>query len=266
MSFFRKVFGRNDKSASTSEKKDPENTRLNYLLNIWGEHPSDENYKIVVEEILNGNSYLILPSVNDDPGSGNWETAKVSTTLKLTSIFNLDGLKVLGAFSDEKSLVQWTKRETQYTAISTQDMVEFCKANGIDRIVINSGQKNMFVLERNRDNIKTTVIDKSTPVQVGAPIHPLSRQILDKLIANFKKVDTIKEAYHYAQNANNEFSLVIGVVLSAISDNSRAALNNAINSSLQGEKLDTPVDIFVLPTDDWIKAVRNIQNSLFYKR
>jgi hypothetical protein len=69
-----------------------------------------------------------------------------------------------------------------------------------------------------------------------------------------------------AQKANNEFSLVIGIVLSIVSDNSRAALNNAINNSLQGEKLETPLDIFVLPTDDWIKTVQNIQNSLFYKK
>jgi hypothetical protein len=266
MNFLKKLFGGSDKPADTQEKKDPENTRLNYLLNIWGENHSDENYKAVLDEILNGNSYLILPSANDNPGSGNWETAKASTSLNLTSVFNLDGLKVLGAFSDEKSLLEWTKKETQYTAIQTQAMVDFCKTNDIDRIVINSNQKNMFVLERNRQNIKTTTIEKETNVLVGTPIKPLNKHIIDKLISNFKKVETIEEAYQYAQNMNGESSIVLGIKMSVVSDNSRAALHNALNNSLSNEQLDIPIDIMILETQDWLNTVRNIQNSLFYKR
>jgi len=266
MSFFKKLFGSNNKPAETSEKKNPENTRLNYLLNIWGEYHSDENYKAVMDEILNGNSYLILPSANDNPGSGNWETAKAQTTLNLTSVFNLDGLKVLGVFSDERSLLEWTKKETQYTAIRTQDMVDFCKTNDIDRIVINSDQKNMFVLERNRQNIKATTIEKETKVLVGTPIKPLSKHILDKLTSNFRKVDTIEEAYQYAQNMNGESSIVLGIKMSVVSDNSKAALHNALNNSLINEQLDIPIDVMILETENWLNTVRNIQNSLFYKR
>jgi len=266
MNFLKIFFTKGIKSEEVVENRKPENSKLIYLLNIYGQHQSQENYRLALKEIEEGNSFLILPSVNDTHEMSDWKTIDVGSTLKLSSVFNLDGLQVLGAFTDEKALQTWAKKVTEYTKMRSQDVIEFCKQNGIDRIVINSDQANMFVLERNRENIKTTVIEKPTPVQVGKPIHPLNKHILDKLITNFKKVDTILEAYHYAQSANNEFSLVIGVVLSTISDNSRAALNNAIYNSLQGEKLDTLLDIFVLPTNDWIQNVRNIQDSLFYKR
>jgi hypothetical protein len=262
MSFLKKLLGGNKKPVDSQEKKDPENTRLNFLLNIWGENHSNENFKAVMEEILNGNSFLILPSANDEPGSGNWETAQQRKTLNLTSVYNLDGLKVLGAFSDEKSLLEWT----QYTALKTQDMIDFCKENNIDRIVINSDQKNMFVLERNRENIKTTTIEKETKVLIGTPIKPLSKRLIDKLIANFKKVDTIEEAYQYAQNMNDESSIVLGIKMSVVSDNSRAALHNALNNALTNEKIDMPIDVMILDTQDWLETVRNIQNSLFYKQ
>ncbi len=266
MNFLNKFFKGENKKEEQPENKNPDNTKLNYLLNIWGEHQSTENYKAVMTEMLEGDSYLLIPSINDNLAKGDWITAKAGTTLKFTSVFNLDGLQVLGAFSDETSMLKWTKKATEYTSIRTQDIIEFSKQHRIDRIVVNSDQKNMFVLERNRDNIKTTTIEKTTPVQIGTPIKPLDKHIIDKMILNFQKVETIQEAYHYAQSMNNEFSLVIGVFLSVVSENSRAALNNAINNSLQGEKLDTPVDIFVIQTEDWLNLVRNVKNSLFYKR
>lgn len=265
MNFFKKIFGNSTKTIDTQEKKNPENTRLNYLLNIWGQHQSDNNYTAVMDEILNGNSFLLLPSVNENETIG-WTTSEADKTLNLTSVFNLDGLKVLGAFSDENSLVEWSKKPTQYTALPTKDIIEICKEQGIDRIVINSNQKNMYVLERNRQNIKTTTIEKETKVLVGTPTKPLSKQIIDKLIYNFRKVDTIEEAYQYAQNMNNESSIVLGIKMSTVSENSRAALHNALNNSLSNEQLDIPIDIMILEKQDWLNTVRNIEDSLFYKR
>jgi hypothetical protein len=266
MNFLKNLFSPGNKKSTAKENKMPDNTRLNYLLNIWGDHQSIENFNEVLKELLEGNACLFIPSMNDESATDNWETAEVGTTLNLTSVFNLDGLQVLGAFSDIPAMLSWTKRETQYTSMKAQDVIEFCKLHQLDRIVINSDQKNMFVLERNRENLKSKTFDKETPVKLGTPIRPLSKHIIDKLISEFKNVDTIQEAYHYAQTVNNEFSLVIGVVLSVVSENSMAAMNNAINNSLQGEKLDTPVDIFVIQTDDWLSTIRNIDNSLFYKR
>lgn len=267
MNFLKKLFGNADSKQTPEVKnKNPDNTRLTYLLDIYGQHPSNENYKAVLDEITSGNSFLLLPSVNENGNSNGWQTAQVGTTINLASVFNLDGLKVLGAFSDETALVKWTNRETQYTAIKTQDLVDFCKQNNIDRIVINSDQKNMFVLERNRENITSRTIQEETKVLVGTPIKPLPSSVIELLIKNFKKVDTIEEAYQYAQQMNDESSLVLGIKMSVVSDNSRAALHNALNDSLNGMDIGIPIDIMLLEDEGWLSTVRNIQNSLFYKR
>jgi len=267
MSFLKKLFGGSDnKKTEVTENKNPDNTRLIYLLDIYGQHPSNDNYRLVLEEITNGNSFLLLPSANDNGNTIGWQTAEVGTKLNLASVFNLDGLKVLGAFSDETALIKWTKRETQYTAIKTQDLIDFCKQNNIDRIVINSDQKNMFVLERNRENITSRTIQEKTEVLVGAPANPLPKSAVDLLVKNFSKVDTIEEAYQFVQRMNDETSLVLGIKMSVVSDNSRAALHNALNNSLPGVDVGMPIDIMILEDEAWLNTARNIQNSLFYKR
>ncbi len=267
MNFLKKLFGGSGKTQTGNvETKHPDNTRLTYLLDIYGQYRSNENYKAVLDEITTGNSFLLLPSVNERGDSNGWQTAQVGTTINLASIFNLDGLKVLGAFSDETALVKWTNRETQYTAIKTQDLVDFCKQNNVDRIVINSDQKNMFVLERNRENITSRTIQEETKVLVGTPTNPLPQNAIELLIKNFKKVDTIEEAYQYAQKMNNETSLVLGIKMTVVSDNSRAALHNALNDSLNGIDVGIPIDIMLLEDEGWLNTVRNIENSLFYRR
>lgn len=266
MSFLKKLFGGNKKPNDDLPKKDPENTRLIYLLDNWEKNPSKDNYHAVVDEVLNGNSFLLLPSVNDRESSMGWETIEKGMTLNLTCVFNIDGLKVLAAFSDENALVAWSKTQTQYTALSTKEIVNLCAEQGIDRVVINSDQKNMFVLERNRENITSRKIEEDTKVLVGSPMRPFDKHIIDNLVASFKKVDTIEEAYHYAQTMKGEHSLVLGIKMSVVSDNSRAALYNAINSVLSDKKFDLPVDVMILETDEWLQTVRGIEDSLFYKR
>jgi hypothetical protein len=124
----------------------------------------------------------------------------------------------------------------------------------------------MYVLERNRQNISTRTVEKDTKVLIGTPINPLKQHIIDKLVANFKKVDTIEEAYQYAQSMDGESSIVLGIKMSVISDNSRAALHNALNNALADEQVQSPIDIMLLETDDWLQSVRNIENSLFYRQ
>lgn len=263
MGFLNKLFG--NKDADNSANKKPDNTNLNYLLTIWGEHPSNENYAAVFNEILAGNGYFLLPSIHDNNTDTGWQTLNAGSTLKLTSVYNVDGLQVLGVFSDEKSLLAWANKEVQYTSIKTPDVIEFCQQHGIDRIVVNSDQKTMFVLERNRSNITTNVVEKDTEVQIGSPAKPLSQNIIAKLTENFKKVNTIEEAYQYAQVLNGETSIVLGIKMSVVSDDSRAALHNALNTSLQNEKLELPLDIMIL-NDEWLQSVRDIANSLIYKK
>ncbi|MDH7459705.1 SseB family protein [Chitinophagaceae bacterium 26-R-25] len=261
MGLFDKLFGNKTKPAN------PDKSKLLKLLEIYkNQNGKRDSYKNVVLELMNGNSFLLLPSQNDDEGSASWTTAEKDTTLKLTCVYNLDGLKVLGAFTDETSLLAWAKKPTQYTALASKDVLKLCEEQLIERIVVNSDLPTMFVLERNRANIKTETIQEETTVQVGTPNRPLERRILQKLIDQFQRVETIDEVYQYGQAKNNEFSIVLGFKLLTNSDNAKTATINAVQTALQGEKIDQLLDLFFIEDEGWYQTIRNVENSFFYKR
>ena len=267
MNFFKKIFGKNKKVIEPKSAKNPDNTRLIYLLDVFSQNASDKNYSLVVSEILNGSSYFLYPTTNNGKQEGRgWETIEKGQTLAFTSVFDLDGMKVLGAFTDEKALFNWAKKPTRYVALPTNILEDICKQVGVVRIVINSGQKNMFVLQRNNENFKERVIEKLTPAKIGTPSKPIDRHILGKLIENFKNVSTVERAYQYFQVINNEGSLVLGICMSSVSAESKAALYTAVNNAFEGEKQNSPIDILILTDDDLIEAVSQIENSLFYAK
>ena len=259
MGIFDKIFGK-----KKEEFEKPNNDKLFNLLNKYKDDTSYDNYSKVVNELMEGNSFLILPSVNDKQPKKEWDTLKKDSTLKLTSVFDLDGLKVLGAFSDEKALLKWSKKETEFTAMKGQDVLEFCQTNRIDRIVINSEQPTMFVLERNQGNVKTETIEKKTEIQVGAPSNPISGKLLEKFKNNFSKVKSVNEVYHYAMVRNNESILILAFRLDIYNDNSRKACINSIQDSMDGEKLNLPLEVFFLEEDNWYQTAKGIPNSLIY--
>ena len=264
MGLFDKFFGT---KAKTTTKTQPDNTRLFKLLEIYQQkNGKGDSYKNVVLELMNGNSYLLLPSENDNEGPATWTTTAEDTTLKLTCVYNLDGLKVLAAFTDEASLVTWTKKPVQYTALPSKEILKLCEEQLIERIVINSDLPTMFVLERNRSNIKTDTIKETTTVQVGTPGRPLERRILQKLINQFQRVDTIDEVYQYGLTRNNEFSIVLGIKLLTNSDNAKTAAINAVQTALQGENIDQLLDLFFIEDESWYQTVRGVENSFFYKK
>ena len=261
MRLFDKLFGGSKKQTT------PENSKLFELIEIYQKQNGGGNsYKNVVLELMNGNSFLLLPSQNDNELSTSWTTTKTDTTLKLTCIYNLDGLKVLGAFTDEQSLLNWTKQPTQYTAVSSKDILKLCEEQLIERIVINSDQPNMIVLERNQQNIKTETIKEETTVQIGTPSRPLDNRIIGKLIENFKRVPTVDEVYQYGQTKGDEFSIVLGFKLSTFSDNAKTATINAVQNAMQGEQIDQLLDLFFIEDEGWYQTIRNTEKSLIYMK
>ncbi len=265
MGIFDKLFGSKNKQSKIENEK-PINDKLIHLLEIYGKDLSQENYQNAFNEIVNGNSILILPSVNDGEDKDEWKTLKKGTTLKLTSVFNQDGLTVLGAFTSPKKLLEWSKEETEYTAMNAKDAIDFCQTHGIDRIVIDTDLPTMFVLERNKENIKTETIQEETEVQVGTPMKPIFGKHLKKFQQNFAKVNVIKEVYQYVMIRNNESILVLGFLLDTYSDNSRTACIHTLQNSMEGESLELPLEMFMLEDKDWLQTVKEIENSLIYKR
>lgn len=261
MGLFTKLF------KNEQQSDNPDNAHLLELLDIYQKKNGQNSYEDVLNELLNGNSFLMFPTQNDKNSIiDQWKTATTNTKLKIRSVVNIDGLKVFGVFTDEESMLSWTKSKSEYTALRAQDVLKMCQDNNFDRLVINTGLPNMYVLERNRENIQSHTIMEDTPVQIGTPNNPLPANIVNKLIENFKKVTTITEAYQYGQLNEKEFSIVIGIKLSVNSDNARNASINAIQNALMNETVAQNLDIFFIETDDWYNSIKKVNNSLVYKK
>lgn len=128
------------------------NSKLSTLLDIYKEqNGKGDSYKDVILELLNGDSLLLLPSPNDGQENQEQVTEDKGKTLKLSSVFNIDGITVLGAFSDEQALFNWAKQPIPYKMLEAKDVLKLCEETAIGRIVINSGSPTMFVLEQNRE-------------------------------------------------------------------------------------------------------------------
>ena len=150
--------------------------------------------------------------------------------------------------------------------MTSQTVMKFCQDNSIDRIVINTGLPNMFVLERNRENLKERVIKEDTTVQIGTPKRPISSLIASKLITNFKNDTTIAEVYQYGQSMGGEFSIVLAFKLTINSENAKKAAIFAVQNALQTDTLDQPLDLYFIEAEDVYERIKRINNSLLYKQ
>ena len=270
MGLLNKLFGNNKKPAKDWQGT-PDNTKLTELLKQFNSDPNADRYQKAFDELIHGNAMLIIPSINDpgtndNPNNVKWKTLKEGTTLKLTSIFDIDGLTVLGAFTSTEKLVAWSKKETDYTAMRAKDVLEFCQTHEIDRIVIDSDMPTMFVLERNREGVTTETVQKDTQVKVGTPANPISGEVLERFKQSFSKVSVIEEVYHYAMLRNEEIILMLGFRLDVYNENSRNACIHAIQNAMKGQQLDLPLEMFMLEEDNWLETVQGIDNSLIYTR
>ena len=126
----------------------PDNTMLISLLNEWAKDISKDNYIKVRREMMDGNPFLMLPAPGKNEAiSEKWNTYSETSRIQLTSLYTLDGVKVLGAFTDPDSVLRWSKgKQVHCTSLRSQAVLEICERNGIKRVVINSGSNNIFPL------------------------------------------------------------------------------------------------------------------------
>jgi len=251
----------------TSTPDGPDNSKLLILLDLyWKADGKDNTYKNVVLELMNGNSFLILPGQNEfSQLSAGWKTTEEATTMKLSSLYMLDGLKVLAAFTDENALLDWSRKPCAYTSMRSQDVLKLCEANGIARIVINNNTHNMFVLEKKRGNTQEYTIPADSEVKIGVPRTPLDRRLLDKLIVRFRGLNNIKRVYHYGQTKGKEFSIVLGFELEKNSENGKKAVIDMVSEAIEDEKLPHPLDVFFIETEESKGPIAAIEGSLIYE-
>lgn len=261
MKIFQRFFGKGEKLSR------PDNTRLLELLDVyWKADGKGKTYENVVLELMKGNSFLMLPGQSElGEKTEGWVTTKEVTALNLASLYTLDGLKVLAAFTDEKALMDWSKKALPYTSMRSQAVLELCEANGITRIVINNNSPNTFVLEKARQGTKGYEIPANSEVLMGTPNTPLSRTVIEKMITRFGDLDNIRRVYHYGQTKGKEFSLILGFELKRSSDNGKKAVIDLVRESIGREKLPQSLDIFFIETEEWRRQIEAIEGSLIYE-
>lgn len=260
MNFFKKLFGKKQ------EEFQPDNTVLLELLHIYQKNPDTTNYKLVFEELQGNRAILYVPSVNDiSLKNTEWETTKADTQVSFTSVFNQDGLLVFGVFTSEEALAKWTQRETTYIAMPAKQVLKLAQQNNFNRIVIDSDQDTMFVLERDVSNTKTIEIDKKTDVLVWTPKQPISGSHKNQLCQAFAKVSSIQEVYHFGMTRNGEQILILSILLDELNDNSQLAVLSAINDGMEGFELNLPLEmLYINEMDGWYKTSKEFE--LFYRK
>ena len=254
------------RSKSQGTEKRPDNNFLVKAILDYNLSKNDKEYKKAIDIINSDNCMIFVPSINDQNTDKEWHTLKKDTDIKLTSVFDIEGLKVIGAFTSPETLLKWTQKESEYIAMLGKDFLKFCEDNHVDRIVIDSDQPTMFFMERNREDVEEIEITKKTEIQVGPAKEPLPKNILDKLIKNLSHIDSVEEIYHFAMIRSGEFILVLGIKLSVYSENTRIACTNAINDALLGEKLTKPLEVLYLDREELLRTAQNVANSLIYTK
>jgi len=237
-------------------------------LLAFNQKANEDDYIKIVQKLNDGDYNLVLPSKNDPSKStpSQWKTINKGDSLTLKSVFDVDGFKVLAAFSSEATMTSWSNSQLEYTTMKSDDVLEFCQSHQIHKIVIDPNQPSMFALEREPENIQQETIKEDSKVLVASPAHPIQGELLEKLIRNFKTVNAIEEAYQYIMVRNDESIFVIGLNLSKYTDESRKACFQAIQNAMDNVKLDLPLEMFFLENENWYETVKGIQDSLMYRK
>jgi hypothetical protein len=251
---------------NTSSPNNLDNTHLLKLINVYAKQQTEETYAAVINELMEGNAYLLMPSVGSNHPKKQWRNMDEGESLDLTSVFKVDGLHVLGAFTSEETLLQWAQKETNYSAMPSREVIDLCMANQIQRIVIDSDQPTMFVMQRNTDHIETETIQEETNVLVGTPSNPIEDELLQRLRSALSKVSVVQEAYQYLMSRGKETSLVLAFKLDAYNDNSRKACQYAVEDALQDETIEQGLQLFYLQDESWYETAKGVENSLVYKK
>ena len=185
--------------------------------------------------------------------------------IDFATVYNMDGLLVLGVFTSETTLSRWITEEMGYIGLPSKTVMEIAQQHNFGRIVIDSDQETMFVLERNRENIATTTVQEETQVQVGFPQHPIDGANKSQLLAAFSKNSNIKEVYHFVMLRNQESIYILAFVLENYSENARLAVMDCVSDGMKGFALDLPLEsMYIEESDSWYETVQNF--GVFYRR
>jgi hypothetical protein len=259
MNLFKKLFGKKETEFT------PDNSVLLELIQVYHQNTTSENYGKVLEELQGPRAFLVVPSDGKQSKSDEWHTLSKGTTVGFTSVFNVDGLLVFGVFTSETALSKWIDKETAFMAMPARVVMEMAQENNFGRIVIDSDQETMFVLERNVSNSNEIKIQEDTEVLIWYPKNPISGAHKTQLCTAFAKVSSIKEVYHFGMTRNDEAIFILAFLLDEVNENSRLAVLSAMNDGMNGFSTEFPLEMmYVKEGDDWHTTGNNFE--VFYRR
>ena len=259
MNLFNKLFGKKEPEFT------PDNSVLLQLIQAYHQNETPENYKKVLEELYGPRAFLVVPTDGEQSKSDEWKTLKKGTRMGFTSVFNVDGLLVFGVFTSETALSQWINKETAFVAMPARVVLELAEEHSFGRIVIDSDQETMFVLERNISNMDQITVQEATEVLIWYPKEPIAGAHKAQLCKAFEKVSSIKEVYHFGMTRNEEAILILAFLLDEVNENSRLAVLGAMNEGMEGHTTAFPLEmLYVNEGDEWHKTGNKYE--VFYKR
>lgn len=244
----------------------PDNSELIQSLKAFQNNRDNEHFMAVFNALQKEETFLVVPTTIDDKVKSNsWSTLEKGDTITFSTVFDMDGLKVFGVFTSPEKLMAWASDMKPYKMIPAKAVLEIAQEQGFGRIVIDSDQDTMFVLEKAAPNVKTEVIEEATEVLVWHPEAPIDGANKLQLQTAFTKISAIDEVFHFGMTKNNERVFTLAFVIKNHTENSRKAVINAINEGMQGYTLDFPLEVMYLTTEeDWYATAQKM--IPFYKK
>lgn len=130
----------------------PNNTNLLATIKAFQKNQNQETFMDVFNELQGNNAFLLIPTtepiVGKDRNEEGWSTIEKGTQMSFTSVFEVEGQKILGAFTSQQTLMNWANETKPFASLPAKDVLDIAIQNGIEKIVIDSNQDTMFVLGR----------------------------------------------------------------------------------------------------------------------
>lgn len=130
----------------------PDNTHLMTTIKAFQTNQNQDTFMAVLNELQGDNAFLLIPTtepvVSKDRNEEGWSTIEKGTQLSFTSVFEVDGQKILGVFTSQQKLMSWASETKPFVSLPAKDVLEIAVQNLIERIVIDSNEDTQFVLGR----------------------------------------------------------------------------------------------------------------------
>jgi hypothetical protein len=86
---------------------------------------------MIKKELMEEYSFLILPSSESGAVSMKGPACPKPSTIQLATVYNLNGIQVLGPFTDDEVVLKWSNGgATFYNSMRTKAVFEICEKHG----------------------------------------------------------------------------------------------------------------------------------------